>query len=273
MNRKNFIKNKLFKVIILVAVCGLLIFFNPYRYFSPVRNAISIIVYPFEKTLYFFSMKIRNGRELVSSIGKIKEDNSRLVEENNELYSQLVELEDLRKENDELRKQLELLPRENYQMVAASIIGQNAVGANAWILIDRGEKQGIKKGMAVIVSKGSLVGRVEEVSAGAAKINLITNPDNIINAETSTGSRGVTRGDFGLGVVLDMVVSTDQLNPGDRLFTSGIGGDVPRGFFIGTIKEAFTSSDGLFNGATIIPAVDFSKLKFVFVVTNSRGSN
>jgi rod shape-determining protein MreC len=268
---RRYFRTKLFKVLVIVSVCGLLIFFNPREIFSPFRSGLSIIAYPFQKILYFFSLKIKDGKELVSSIGELKKENERLEEENRVLLFQIVELEDLKNENDQLRKQLEFLPRSNYELQSASIIGQSATGTNSWVLIDIGENRGIKKGMAVIISKGNLVGKIDDVSELSAKVNLITNPDTIINVETSQQSaRGIIHGEFGLGVMLDMVVSNEQIEAEDKIFTSGIGGDIPRGFFVGTIKEMFISGDGLFKRASIIPAVDFSKLKFVFVVKGTQ---
>jgi rod shape-determining protein MreC len=271
--RKNFISRKIFLVAVIVAVCGLLVFFIPVSFFSPARRAILVVAYPLEKILHFTALEIRDGKDLIFSIGKLKKDNNSLREENEIMTAQQVELDDLKKENDQLRKQLDLVPRQNFNLQSASVIGQDATGSNSWILIDQGRNAGLAKGMAVIVSKGNLVGRVDEIQDKTAKVNLVTHPESLINAEVSEGgARGIIRGEFGLGLLMDMVVSADQLEKGNKIFTSGIGGDIPRGFFIGTVKETYVTSDGLFKQATVIPAVEFSRLQFVFVVKSEKGN-
>ncbi|MFA5615006.1 MAG: rod shape-determining protein MreC, partial [Methanoculleus sp.] len=85
-----------------------------------------------------------------------------------------------------------------------------------------------------------------------------------------TGSIGVVSGKYGLGMILDMVLQTDYLKIGDDVITSEISQNIPRGLLIGKIKEVYPSGGYLFQQAVISSPVDFSKMRFVFVIRNEK---
>ena len=132
-----------------------------------------------------------------------------------------------------------------------------------------GENVEIKAGMPVIVSQGILIGKVEEVYANMARVVLLTDSESIINVrDLETEAKGVVRGKFGLGLVLEMVSQDDALSAGDPIITSGLGGDFPKGLLVGKIQEPKSSLDQIFQGATVIAPVKYSNLDVVFVIKN-----
>lgn len=264
-----FTSTKLFKVILVVAVFGLLVFFNPYSLFNPIRSLFFGITYPFQQSLYLLAYKTNATKDFFSSIGEMKRENERLTSENRKLLADNAILRDVREENVVLREQLGLAPREKFNLEPALISSQDSHGLGNWITINKGKGDGIEKGMPVIVSNGILIGKVDEVYSGKAKVILITNPQSSINAVVSgTGAKGIARGEFGLGMVLDMVLQTDIIQEGNELITSGIGGDMPSGLLIGRVRDVHPSDDRLFQQATVTPLVKFSILKVVFVIKN-----
>ena len=74
------------------------------------------------------------------------------------------------------------------------------------------------------------------------------------------------KGEYGLGIVLDMVAQTDALNEGDTVVTSGLGNNFPKGLYIGKIQEIKSSDDKLFQEALIVPRVKYSKSEILFVI-------
>ena len=86
--------------------------------------------------------------------------------------------------------------------------------------------------------------------------------------DLQTGAKGIVRGEYGLGLVLDMVSQTDLLNVGDDVVTSGLGSDISKGLLIGKIKELQVSSDKLFQGALISPRVKYANLDTIFIIKN-----
>jgi rod shape-determining protein MreC len=123
--------------------------------------------------------------------------------------------------------------------------------------------------MPVIVSQGIIIGKVEETYANMAKVVLLTDSESVINVrDLETEAKGVVRGKFGLGLVLEMVSQDDTLNAGDSVITSGLGGDLPKGLLVGKIQEPQSSLDRIFQEAIVAAPVKYSNLDVVFVIKN-----
>ena len=262
---------KLFKVFFIAAFFLLLIFLNPAGFFSPFRGVVNAIFLPFQKVFYSLSINIEETRDFFGSIGQLKNENEKLLEDNKILRAENAMLLDMKNENELLRNQINLLPRDKYDLLAASVISQDPNGMGNWLEIDKGSNDGVVSGMSVIVSKGILVGRIQDVGINSSKIMLLTNSKNTISVMTLQNStKGLVRGEYGLGIILDMALQTDVLTIGDDVVTSGIGGEIPRGLYVGSLREIHASSDHLFQQAVIESPVVFSKLQTVFIVKKSK---
>jgi rod shape-determining protein MreC len=197
----------------------------------------------------------------------MQEDNEKLLLENNRLLARNISLQEMKNENDVLREQLRLLPRDKFDLEASFVIGQDPQGLGNWLTIGKGSRDGIAIGMPVIVSEGILVGRIDEVGPNYSRVNLITNTTSAINAlDLETSAKGLLRGSYALGIMMDMISQGDVINNGDRVITSGLGGELPRGLLIGNIQEVGVSVDKLFQQAVVVPAVKYRDLDMVFVI-------
>ncbi len=262
---------KLFKVFFLAAIFLLLVFLNPVSLFSPFREIVNAIFLPFQKVFYSVSINVEETRDFLSSIGQLKDENEKLLTDNQILIAENAMLLDVKNENSFLRDQLSLLPRDKYELLASSVISQDPNGMGNWLEIDKGSSDGVVSGMPVIVSKGILVGRIQEVGINSSKIMLLTNSKNTISAMTTENSaKGVVNGGYGLSIILDMVLQTDALAIGDNVVTSGTGGEIPRGLYIGSLREIHPSSDHLFQQAVIESPLMISKLQTVFIIKSSK---
>ena len=260
---------KIIQAILILGFCLFLIFLNPKNIFDPIFEIFFKVSLPFQKTFYLLSNRIGNTIIFWGSISEIKEENKNLIKENNSLLVAAANLKEFERENEELRKQLGLIPSKQFELEASFVIGQNPQKLGSWILIDKGEKAGIKIGMPVIISQGILIGKVVEVYQGAAKVLLLTDSESVINVRNSeTEAKGVVVGKFGLGLVLEMVSQDDTLNAGDSIITSGLGGDLPKGLLVGKIQEPKASLDRIFQEATVVAPVKYSNLDVVFVIKN-----
>lgn len=234
---------------------------------NPAKGLILQVASPFLKTFRIFSGGLEGFFDTLRSIGALKNENERLLEENRKLLSENARFGDIEKENQVLRKELDLTPKNKYELEGSYIIAQDPQGFGNIIIIDKGENASIRTGMPVLVSGGLLVGRVAEVYPNTAKVILITDSESAVNAESEkSGARGIAKGEYGLGLRLDMISQTQVINEGDRVITSGVGGEVPRGLIIGQIGQVSQSEDKLFQEATLIPAVNFSNLRIIFIV-------
>ncbi len=266
---KKITSKKIFKVTAVCILATLLILWNPNNFFNGTRTFFVGITLPVQKLFSSLANRTYSFGEAISSIGKIKKENKNLMEENLRLKAQNVKVADVMKENEGLRSQLNISSQEGFNLESARIIGRDIYNNNSWILIDKGKRNGLEKGMSVIVADGILVGKVEEVFDSTARVIFITEKLMNINVETvETGAVGVARGNYGLGLTMDLVLQTDNLKIGDRVITSDISQDVPRGLLVGEIREIDLAKNELFQKAIIAPPVDFFKLRFVFVIKN-----
>lgn len=265
--KSNLFSSRSAKVVAIVAVSGLLVFLNPYQVFNPAHRILNVAIYPFQKFFYQLSSSAEGAKEFVVSIGSLKKENAELFEQNQKLLAKSALLESAEEENKMLREQLKLLPREKFNLEGAFVTSRDPHGLGSWIEIDKGENFGLESGMPVIVSNGILIGKIGAVYSGSAQVILISNSQSLVNAvDLQTGAKGIVRGEYQLGSVLDMVLQADTLNVGDEIITSGSSENFPKGLLIGKVEKVGMSEDGLFQQALISLPVQFFRLQTVFVI-------
>ena len=127
--------------------------------------------------------------------------------------------------------------------------------------------------MPVVTNEG-LAGRIDAVIADAARVQLITDPASSVNvhlrnADTDAVLTGSVTGDVGLQLISQDV----NVESGDIILTSGLGGGFPPDLIVGQVVNVRKLPAELFQEATVQPAVDFSRLQIVLVITNFRAIN
>lgn len=266
--RNNFIQKKL---VLLALLFGFIFFLSSRGFWSPVKNIFENLAFPFQKTFYFSGEKAESILSFLGSISDLKAENEKLLEENNRLLAQNVRLSDQKSENELLRKQLELAPKDEYVLEAAFVIGRDPRGLESWLKIDKGNNFNLKPGMPVIVSDGILVGTIKEVYAKSADITLLSDSASLINVkDVQTQAKGILKGEYGLGLVMDLVEHSDVLKLGDEVVTSGLGEAVPKGLLVGEIQQVNETSDKLFLQSVVAPRVKYSQLDMVFVIKGKK---
>ncbi|MGK2848923.1 MAG: rod shape-determining protein MreC [Minisyncoccota bacterium] len=269
--RRKIRQTKLFRASILFLLAWLFVVWVPAWMIAPLQASIMTLTLPIQKILSVTAFEAVDTVRFFTSIGDLKRENERLEKEYTHLLSERVNVQDILQENEMLRQQLNLLPRERFELKSAEIIGRDVSGLGNWISINQGSLNGIRQGMAVIVDAGVLVGKVVEVFPSNARIMLISNPESLISGITlNTLAQGIVNGAYGLGLSFGMVLQEDVLKIGDTVVTSGLGGDMPKGLLIGTLQEARLSNDHLFQQAPLISPLKFDHLRYVFVIMNAR---
>ncbi len=193
-----------------------------------------------------------------------------------------VQVEALQRENEELREiegEFQLMQdlfnraRESpeFRRLTASVIGYDTSPIFRSIILDKGTEDGVFVGMPVESARG-LVGQVFRTTNHSAMVILIT--DNISSIPARLGdsrATGIVRGG-GLGGVMamDWLDLEAQINIGEVVYTSGLGGRFPEDIAIGRVTDVERREADLFQRAVIQPAVDFDSLEMVFVITDFR---
>jgi rod shape-determining protein MreC len=135
------------------------------------------------------------------------------------------------------------------------------------VTIDKGEKQGLRKGMAVISPEG-VVGQILKTSPDYATVLLITDYNSGIDAIVQrTRAKGIVEGKEGNRCQLKYLLRTEDVEPGDVVITSGLDGKFPKGLMVGEIQEIDKRHFGVFQYAELVPKVDLARLEEVFVIT------
>ena len=249
---KSLLKKNYFLFAILVIAFGFIIFLAKDKEEKPLESLVHTVIKPFALFFSASGSYLNEKISFFSSIGELKRENERVLKENTDLKIQIARLRDVENENTKLREELDLAPRDKYDLEAALIIGKNLGKKEDIVYISKGKKSGIKKGMAVVVEKGILIGKVSKVLNYNAEVELILNKNIQINAEIQESeAKGIVHGEYGTAVILDMIPQTMEVKSGDTVITSGLGGNFPRGLLIGYTKEAMATPDKLFQKSSL----------------------
>lgn len=210
--------------------------------------------------------------ERVRGMYRIYEEN-RVLKSNLDRFAQLsADVTRLKNENDRLREMLDAKTRYNeYRLHFAQVIGRSPDRWNQVVIIDLGEKHGIKNGMVVISSRG-MVGRVQSTSNFSSKVELLSDIErgNYLSAIIEEIQEyGVIEGYDATNhyLIMNKIPMEAEIKPGQQVTTSGLGDPViPPGIIIGEVVEVVPGEYGLTQMAYIKPNADFYRIHEVFVV-------
>ena len=212
-------------------------------------------------------------------------------------WEQYVALQGVREENQQLRKEIEWLRGQHSQlresvaaterltnllqfkqqalptMVAAQVIGRDATNRYRAIVLNKGESDGIKPDMGVVTPAG-VVGRVVKTTGASSVVLLVTDPSNAIAGLIQrTRDEGVVEGTQQGLAQMKYIPLLSTVRDGDRVVTSGLVGDFPRGLVIGTITRIDKQEGALFQSAELMPEVDVGRVEEVLVIQTSYGQS
>jgi rod shape-determining protein MreC len=190
------------------------------------------------------------------------------------------QIDALEKENEELREiegEYQLLTDlfnrarqdPDLERLTAAVIGRDTSPAVRSVVIDQGSNDGVQVGMPVESARG-LVGQVYRTSPNSSQVVLITDSSSAIPARLGTSrATGILRGG-GLGGVLtiDWIDLKHQIEVGEVVMTSGLGGRFPQDMVIGRVIEVDRREAELFQRAIVQPVTEFDALEIVFVITD-----
>jgi rod shape-determining protein MreC len=196
--------------------------------------------------------------------------------ENRQLKAQIeqMRLEQVRLSEDAAqarRLQTLLAFKEQFisRTVAAQVIGASGSDLSRVVYIDKGENAGIQRDMAVITADG-IVGKVLVVYPSVAQVLVINDQSSGVGAMLEkTRLQGVLRGTAGGEVVLERVMSDEQVPVGETVLTSGGDQIFPKGLPVGTVEKVGSGKD-LFLNIKVKPATDLSKLEEVLVLVEKQ---
>lgn len=238
---------------------------------SYIEEAFGVVVIPIQNGLTYLKNWLSGNQTFFTDINNLQQENDELKKKNTELEQSLRELEIIKSENNTLKEYVNLKDKyAEYSTIPGYVINKDISNYSDTIIINIGEKDGIKVNMPVISDQG-LVGHVISVTNDTAKVQTIVDTASTISCTiTSSRDNVIARGTLEEESMLKATYIPTEATvlQGDSIETSGLGGIYPKGIYIGTIKKVVTTKNITDRYAYIETATDFSKLETVLVITN-----
>jgi rod shape-determining protein MreC len=258
-------------IIILVIICVLLVtvysresndgLFHRMQRFSmdvvsPLQKGVSKVLSPFKSGVGFFV-----------DLGKARGERDKLRQQVKDLQDQVDAGKDAMKERDMYKSMLQVKEdNPQWDLLVVNVIGSPSDVWEQTIQIDAGYDDGLQEYMAILSEDGSLVGRIVVCTANSSVVQLITDEKSSIGARLQSNSEaGIVKGE-GNGVRMELLNQDAEVNTGDVVMTSGMGGTCPANIPIGTITEVTERRADLSVGIEIQPRAQLTRLERVMVV-------
>ena len=258
-------------VVILLLIAVSLLVLNLSGFLQPVQ---SFFARPMITIQTWFALRFSALRDVLGSprdMATLRSEVSRLEAENALLQQEIISLREQAAEADVLAALLNYArsqPESRY--LATNVIGRDVSPFIRSILIGGGSDAGISRGMPVVTSRG-LVGRVSEVFATYSRVQLITDPEMVVNVKFhESRTEGVLTAQLNGELLVDFIDLNAELSQGELVLTSGLGGKYPADIPVGNVLSIHHRDYDLFQQATVQSSVEFDQLNIVLVITNFR---
>lgn len=278
---KTLLKNKLTVIVLVLSVTFFvtIVYTNKSGNKNFIENGIGAVINPVQRVFYNANSTIASNFQFIVNYQEVKAENEALRAENHELKNKVMEYDVLLKENERFRSVWDFqAQRDEYTYVGCDIIGKSG---NDWLdgfIINKGSNDNLQKGMVVITGEG-LAGQINTVGKNWAIVQTLIN-ENIAVAALVNSTRdsdcivkGYRDNENELLAKLNYLSIDSEIQIGDTVTTSGLGGVYPKDLIIGKVINIDEDKSKLLKSALIQPAVDFKRLEEIFVVIPKETRN
>jgi len=222
---------------------------------SPFQKASTVVIKTVQGTFHQYVFLVN-----------LEKENRRLKQKVAELETENHQMEEMKLANERLRQLLQFRAKNSPSMVGAEVIGQDPSSWFKSVTIDKGERDGVKLGMAVVSPTG-VIGQILKTAPHCATVLLITDYNSAVDSIVQrTRAKAIVEGKGESQCQLKYLLRTEEVAVGDAVVTSGLGGNFPKGLMVGEVKKVDKKGHGVFQYAELVPSVDFAQLEEVFVI-------
>ncbi|MCB1741257.1 MAG: rod shape-determining protein MreC [Gammaproteobacteria bacterium] len=237
------------------------------QHLQQVRVALGTVLYPLQ---YAVHLPIRAGdwmAENLHSRKALREELDMLRTEHLRLKARLEKYAELEAENTRLRHLLDSAERLGDKVLIAELLAVDMHPFSRRVVLDKGRNDGVYPGQSLIDSFG-IMGQVETAGPISSHALLITDPNHAIPVQVHrSGLRAVAVGAGSLNMIkLDHVPNSADIQIGDKLVTSGLGGRFPRGYPVGTVESIVRNSGRPFAEIMVRPSAKLERNREVLLV-------
>lgn len=232
---------------------------------QPVRNVLAGAFRPIRSAGDTVFAPISNGWKGAFGYDEVSEENDRLRAELEDAKADEAELARLEVENRALKEQQQV-KMVGVSLKTAKVVSGALSSFDETVEIDVGSGDGIKDGMAVVSgmaedSGGALLGRVEKISGGRSKVQLLTSPDFVAGVRVK-GALGILRGQGrGRPLLIEQIPASVKLKKGTFVYTAGIeDSPFPEDVAVGRVRSVDVSTDRQTQSVEVDPLVDLASV-------------
>jgi rod shape-determining protein MreC len=244
-----------------------------YRYLENVRQIVAVALYPLQRA-------VQMPGEALAFVGTYFSSQRSLAGDNAQLKQQLLAdapllqgYPQLEQENARLRAMLAVESRFHGAATAAEVLYSGRDPFTQKIFVDKGDAAGVQAGQAVIDDIG-VVGQVTRVFPYMAEVTLVTDKDHAVPVKVErSGVRSVMYG-AGTGRLpeLRFLSPNAEVQPGDRLVTSGIDGTYPPGLAVAQVASVERETGQMFARVTCKPLAGVDASQHVLILGNAAAT-
>jgi len=227
------------RALVLIAVSvGLMVVDHRQHELTVIRGALSAAAYPLQVLVQSPFAAWQWLSASLATRNALLRDNAALKDENRENDLKLLRLEAIEQENLRLRALLNAEPRDVVERRLASVLRVDLDPLRQRVLIDRGSRDGVTRGQAVVDSHG-IFGQTSNVGPMASEVILLSDPTHAVPVQIErNGLRTIA---VGTGdphkLALPYLPRNADVKVDDRLVSSGLGGVFPAGYPVGRVAE------------------------------------
>ncbi|MCO4364555.1 rod shape-determining protein MreC [Staphylococcus agnetis] len=177
----------------------------------------------------------------------------------------------LQAENKQLRDDLKISDISKYDPMAVNVIARHPDQWMNTLIIDKGAKSGITENMAVLTPNG-LIGRVTKVNQFSAQVNLISTKGrtnrlsvHILNKDKEAYGLIDHYDEKSDRLIISDIDNSHKLSKGDKVITSGLGDQLPRGIFVGEVEKVQNDQYGLSKQVVVKTGANINQIGTVYV--------
>lgn len=208
-----------------------------FGYLEFVRQVATVAVHPLQRAAAAPVDFARNAAVYFATLVDVQLENAELRRNQVESAQRLLRFEQLEYENAHLRQLAGLSQAVALRGVGAEVLYDAPDPFSRKVILDKGNHHGVRTGLAVVDARG-LIGQVSRVYPVQAEVTLLTDREQIVPVKVErTGMRGILAGSGDGGLEMRFVQIGSDIQPGDRLVTSGLDGLFVAGLPVATVTE------------------------------------
>lgn len=265
--RRGWRANRAFLFTLLVFISIGLFLLSQSGVLSPIEGLVAAPLNALTGVFQRVAVSVSGGVLDLSEIQSLQVRNAELEEALARLQAEVVDLREVASDYQRLASLVNYAGTlANQQVLAADVIGYEQTPLRT-ITINRGTRDGLRAGMPVITDQG-LVGRIIEVQANGSRVLLVSDPTSSISARLqTTRAEGTVQGQVSGNLEMTYIPLGAQIQDGDLVLTSGLGGNLPPDLVVGQVTSSRAGLD-VYQVAQVRSLIDFDALEIVLVITN-----